>query len=167
MKLKTTSKTPLASRTETTHIVQPQDINPIGTIFGGTVMAWIDLAAAACANRHTRKVCVTASMDELHFLSPIHLGEIVILKANVNYTHRTSLEVGVRVESEDPFTGERRHTASAYLTFVALDKKGSPTPVPPVLPQTAQEKMWFEEARVRRIARLSSKGRRRTSKGNV
>lgn len=150
------------SYVEVTHLVQPADINSIGTIFGGTVMSWIDLAAAACANRHTRTVCVTASMDALDFLAPIHLGDIVILRAQVNYTHRTSLEVGVRVESENPFTGERRHTASAYLTFVALNKKGKPTPVPPLLVQGATEKQRFQEAEQRRKVRLASFNRRQS-----
>ena len=114
-----------------TYIVQPPDINSVGTIFGGRVMEWMDLAAAACATRYARRVCVTASMDALHFISPIHLGEIVMLKAQVNYTHRTSLEVGVRVEAENPLSGEQRHAVSAYLTLVALGDDGRPTPVPP------------------------------------
>src|SRR3989338_4429176 len=118
------SKKTDASQVEATHIVQPPDINSVGTIFGGQVMAWMDLAAAACANRHARRVCVTASMDAIHFISPIKLGEIVIVKAQVNYTHRTSMEIGVRVEAENPLTGQKRHALSGYLTFVALDAKG-------------------------------------------
>lgn len=150
------------SQVEVTYIVQPPDINSLGTIFGGRVMAWIDLAAAACANRHTRRVCVTASMDALHFISPIHLGDIVILKAAVTYTHRTSLEIGVRVESEKPLTGVREHTASAYLTFVALDAKGKPTSIPELLPSTPTERRRFREGQERREVRLSWKRRRLT-----
>lgn len=152
------------SQVEATHLVQPSDINSIGTIFGGTVMSWIDLAAAACANRHTRMVCVTASMDALDFVAPIHLGDIVILRAQINYTHRTSLEVGVRIESENPFTGETRHTASAYLTFVALDKNGKPAEVPPLLVQSSIEKQRFAEAEQRRKVRLASLNRRKSEK---
>jgi len=151
------------SQVEVTHLVQPSNINAIGTIFGGTVMSWIDLAAAACANRHTRSVCVTASMDALDFLAPIHLGDIVIIRAQVNYTHNTSLEVGVRVESENPLTGETRHTASAYLTFVALSK-GKPTAVPPLTVKTAIEKQRYKEAEQRREFRMSSLNRRKSEK---
>lgn len=155
-----TSKSPRESRVETTHIVQPPDINSLGTIFGGQLMAWIDLTAAACAYRHTRRTCVTVSMDELHFLQPVHLGDIVILKASVNYAHRTSLEIGVRVEAEKPMSGETTHVASAYLTFVAVDRRGKPIPVPHVLPETAQEKIWFREGEERRKHRLDWKSRR-------
>lgn len=123
-------------------------------------MAWMDLAAAACAARHARKVCVTASMDALHFISPIHLGEIVVIKAQVNFTHRTSLEVGVRVDAENPRTGEWRHAVSGYLTFVAIDAKGHPTPVPALLLKTAEEKRRFREAAKRREERLTWKTRR-------
>lgn len=154
------AKHPGESRVEATHIVQPPDINSLGTIFGGQLMAWIDLTAAASAYRHTRRTCVTASMDELHFLHPVQLGDIVILKASVNYTHRTSLEIGVRVEAEKPFSGDKTHVASAYLTFVAVDKRGKPIPVAPVLPETPQEKLWFREGEERRKHRLAWKARR-------
>ncbi|HLD73283.1 MAG TPA: acyl-CoA thioesterase [Bdellovibrionota bacterium] len=137
-----------------TEIVHPGDTNPLGTIFGGTVVAWIDMAAAMCAMRHARTNAVTASIDAVSFLSPVKVGEFVIIKASVNYTGKTSMEIGVRVESEHPKTGERKHTASAYLTFVAIDEKGRPIPVPPVLPETDVEKKRFKMAEKRRASRL-------------
>ncbi len=149
------------SRVETTHIVQPAHANSMGSIFGGQLVAWIDLAAAICAKRHARQDCVTASIDDLHFLSPVRIGHVVILKASVNYTHKTSMEIGVRVDSEDPDTGERRHCASAYLTFVCVDKKCQPVPVPPVVPELPEEKQRFEEAKRRRELRLQHREERR------
>ncbi|MCC7344801.1 MAG: acyl-CoA thioesterase, partial [Deltaproteobacteria bacterium] len=109
--------------------------------------------------RHCRKVAVTASMDALHFISPIRLGDIVILKAAVNFTATTSMEIGVRIECENPLTGERRHTASAYLTFVALDDVGRPTAVPAVTPETPEEKRRFQEGQKRREDRIQWKSR--------
>lgn len=132
------------SSAEFTHLVLPPDTNALGTIFGGRIMEWVDIAASIVASRHCRQVVVTASMDALHFISPVKLGDIVILKASVNYTRHTSLEIGVRVESENPLTGERRHTSSAYLTFVALDGNGKPTAVPPVQPSTDEEKRRYQ-----------------------
>ncbi|MBI2066600.1 MAG: acyl-CoA thioesterase [Deltaproteobacteria bacterium] len=149
------------SQIEVTHIVQPAHINSLGTIFGGQVMAWIDLAAAICAERHTRQVCVTAAIDDLHFLAPVRAGDIVILHASVNYTHKTSLEIGVKVESENPLTGERRHTASAYLTFVALDEKRKPIEVPPILAETDKEKRRYREAEQRQKNRLKKREERK------
>jgi acyl-CoA hydrolase len=147
------------SQSESAHLVLPSDANALDTIFGGRIMAWADLAASIVAFRHTRQICVTASMDELHFISPVKVGEIVILKASVNYTHKTSLEIGVRVESEDPLTGERKHTASAYLTFVAIDANRCPIPVPPVIPETADEKRRYREAEERRNNRLAHRAK--------
>ena len=151
-------KSPSESRVEMTQLVLPEHTNALGTIFGGQIMAWIDTAASICAFRHCRKHCVTASMDALDFISPVKLGHIVILNANVNFAGKTSIEVGVKVTSEDPLTGMKHHTSSAYLTFVALDhENGKPSEVPPVAPQTAQEKKWFEEAKCRREARLKKR----------
>ena len=118
-----------------TEIVLPSDTNALGTIFGGKVMSWIDIAGAIAASRHARRVVVTASIDALHFLAPIKLGHFVHIRARVNYSSRTSMEVGIRVDSENPITGEMTHTATAYATFVALDDHGRPTPVPPVNPK--------------------------------
>lgn len=148
-----------ASAAEFTHLVLPPDTNALGTIFGGRVMEWIDIAAAIVAQRHCRMVAVTASMDALHFISPIKLADIVILKAAVYYTHKTSMEIGVLIESEDPRTGIRRRTAEAFLTFVALDDSGRPTEVPPLLCLTDEEKQRFEEGRVRRDHRIRNKPR--------
>ena len=150
-------KLPQESRVEMTELVLPEHTNALGTIFGGTIMAWIDTAAAICAYRHCRQLCVTVSMDALHFINPVKLGHIVILHANMNYTGKTSMEIGVKVTSEDPLTGLKSHTASSYLTFVAIDAYGKPSPIPQVSPQTDQEKNWFQEAKKRRETRLALK----------
>lgn len=139
---------------EMVEIVLPQDTNPLGNVLGGRVMHLMDQAAAMAAIRHCRKPVVTASVDKLDFRSPIKLGQFIILKASVNAAFRTSMEVGVRVESEVPTTGERRHTSSAYFTFVALDELGRPAEVPPAKPETAEEQRRFEAALQRREARL-------------
>jgi len=138
-----------------TEIVLPGHANALGTIFGGQVMSWIDIAAAIAAGRHARKVVVTASIDALHFVAPIKVGHVVHIRAMVNYSSRTSMEVGVRVDSENPVTGEVHHTAKAYLTFVALNEHGRPTPVPPVLVETPDEKRRFDQARLRRESRIT------------
>lgn len=151
------AKAPRASWVEMTEIVMPQHTNALGSVFGGTVVSWVDVAAAACALRHCGKSVVTASIDAMHFLAPVRLGWIVTLRASVNFTSRTSCEVGVRVEAENPLTGEKNHTASAYLTFVALDPDGKPTPIPPVKPESKLEKTRFSEAEERRLARLELK----------
>jgi len=135
-------------------IVLPSHANALGSIFGGQVMSWIDIAAAIAAGRHARKVVVTASIDALHFVAPIKVGHVVQLKAMVNFASRTSMEVGVRVDSENPITGETHHTAKAYLTFVALDEHGRPTPVPKVLAETPEEKRRYDEALKRRESRI-------------
>ncbi len=116
-----TAKHPLDSKVEMTQIVLPAHTNRFGTVFGGTVMSWIDICAAVSAMRHAANLAVTASMDELHFLSGAKLGQIMTLKSQVNYAGTSSMEIGVRVESEDPVSGVQKHTATAYLTFVAVD----------------------------------------------
>ena len=147
-------KQPKDSAVQMTEIVLPSHTNALGTIFGGQVVAWMDIAGAICASRHSRMSCVTASIDALHFLNKIHVGQVVIILANLNYAHKTSMEVGIRVEAEDPKTGDKTHTASGYFTYVAIDETGKARPVPPVVPETTQEKEWYEEAQVRRAARL-------------
>ncbi len=146
-----------ASTAEFNHLVLPSDTNALGTIFGGRIMEWIDIAAAIVASRHCRKVAVTVSIDELHFLSPVKLGDIVILKASINYTHKTSMEIGVHVEAEDPLSGARRKTSTAYLTFVALDEQGKPTAVPAVIPENETEKRRFQEGQNRYSERMQRK----------
>ncbi len=154
MTQKPPAKRACESYVEMTQIVLPSHSNSLGTVFGGQIMAWIDICAGIAAMRHAREITVTASMDDLHFHAPVHTGEVVILKAQVNRAFCTSLEVGVRVEAENPLTGERRHTSSAYLTFVALDKEGRKVPVPRLIPETEAEIRRYEEAAERRRVRL-------------
>ncbi len=142
------------SHAEVIQVVQPEDANPMGVAFGGKVMQWMDLAGAVAATRHARRPVVTASVDHLSFLAPIHVGDFVVIKAAVNYAGTTSMEVGVSVESEDPQTGQRHHTVRGYLTFVALDGRGRPTPIPKVIPTSEQEKQRYEEAKRRRDLKL-------------
>jgi len=134
--------------------VLPGLTNVHGTIFGGMMMQWIDIAAGIAAARHAGGPVVTASMDRLHFLSPVRLGEVVILQAQVNFVARTSMEVGVRVLAENQTTAERRQTTRAYLTFVAVDAAGRPRPVPPLVPETAEDRRRLADAGRRRAVRL-------------
>jgi acyl-CoA hydrolase len=145
------------SRVEMTEIVLPGHTNQLGTIFGGQLMAWIDIAGSIAAARHAHCVCVTASIDALHFVEPVRLGQHVRIVACVNSTGRTSMEVGARLESEEPSTGERKHVASAYMTFVAVDAQRLPHPVPQVVPETEDEKRRFRAAELRRASRLALK----------
>lgn len=140
-----------------TEMVLPTHTNALGSIFGGTVMSWIDIAAAICAQRHSRKTVVTAHIDGLKFVAPVYKGWVVNLKASVNHTGTTSMEIGVRVDAENPQTGETFHTASAYLTFVAVDGAGKTTPVPKVLPETPEEHRRFKAAVQRRDNRLQNR----------
>lgn len=137
-----------------TQLVLPSHINAMGSIFGGTIMSWIDICAAIAAQRHSNKQVVTASIDGLNFVAPVYVGWVVNLKASVNFTARTSMEVGVRVDAENPQTGEWFHTASAYTTFVALDSRSKPTLVPGLRLETDDEKRRFEAAKHRRELRL-------------
>jgi len=139
---------------ERVEMVLPNDANPLGNMLGGRVMHLIDITAAIAAQRHSRAIVVTASIDEVDFHHPIRVGQLIVLLASVNCTGRTSMEVGVKVFSEDTLTGERRHTSSAYLTFVALDAEGHPVPVLPVIPETEEEKRRFRAAERRRALRL-------------
>ena len=154
-----TPKRPSESRVETTEIVLPGDTNALGTIFGGKVMQWMDIAASVAGMRHSGGSVVTASIDGLTFLTPIQLGEVVVLKAQVNYVGHTSMEIGVRVEAENPRTGERRYTTKAYLTFVAIDAAGKPRQVPPLVLDTDEDRRRFADAEERRAARLRARRR--------
>lgn len=145
-----------ASSVEMVEVVLPNDANTFGTLFGGKVMQLIDIAGAIAARRHSRHLVVTAAVDSLAFHHPVKVGDLVILKASVNRTFKTSMEVGVKVWSENTISGELKHTASAYLTYVAQDEKGKPTPIPSVIPETADEKRRYDEAAFRRDSRLSS-----------
>jgi len=137
--------------------MNPQDANPAGNVHGGVIMRHIDTAAGVAAHRHARVNVVTASIDRLDFLSPIFVGDLVTFKASVNFVGKTSMEIGVRVEAENLMTGEIRKTASAYLTYVALDKDGKPLQVPPIVPETDDEMRRICEAGRRRQTRLRSK----------
>ena len=149
------TKTPSESAVIMTELVLPQHTNALGTIFGGAVMAWIDIAGAIAAGKHSRSNVVTASIDALHFISPIKLGHVVELKACVNATGKTSMEVGVHVDSENPLTGERFHNVSAYLTFVSLGADGKPQLVPGIRPETDVERRRLQSAAKRRASRVA------------
>lgn len=144
-----------ASQVVMTELVLPSHTNALDTIFGGVVMSWIDICAAIAAQRHAGKNVVTASLDELSFVAPIYRGWVVNLKSSVNFVAKTSMEVGVRVDAENPKTGEVFHTASAYLTFVAIGSDGKPSSVPPLLCDTPNEKRRFDAAKMRRELRIS------------
>jgi acyl-CoA hydrolase len=152
---------PRESRVEMTEIVLPSDSNALGTIFGGRVMQWIDIAGAVAARRHARSAVVTAGMDELHFHVPIRVGAVAVLEARVLAAFRTSMEVAVTVHSEELKTGVRTLCTSAFLTFVALDENGRPREVPPVAPETEEERLRMGQARQRRELRLAHKALRR------
>jgi acyl-CoA hydrolase len=147
--------TPEETRCEMTQIVMPSSANALGTVFGGQVMAWIDICAAVSASRFTRTAVVTASMDSLLFKAPVLQGEVVVLQATVNWAGRTSMEVGVRVESENRSTGVRTHTSTAYLTFVSLDADRRPQQVPTLSPQTPKQQIRWDNAVSRRKQRLA------------
>jgi acyl-CoA hydrolase len=145
------------SLTEMTELVLPQHSNVLGSAFGGTVLAWIDVAGAICAQRHSGRVSVTASIDEVSFVAPIRVGDVVILSARINAAFRTSVEVTVTVQVEDRVTAHRRACVEAFMTFVAVDDAGKPTEVPPLLAETAEDERRAREAQDRRAARLSKR----------
>src|SRR6185295_12756528 len=145
------------SRTEMVQVVLPNDANPLGFILGGTVMHLIDIAGAIAGHRHTRSLLVTAAVDDLQFLHPIKVGDLIILKSHVTCTFHTSLEVLVDVYSEETLTGRRLQTSRAFLTFVAVDRAGGRVPVTPLLVETDDQKRVCEEAHARREARLKRK----------
>ncbi len=154
------AKPSAASRIETTHIVMPSDANAFGTAFGGTVMAWIDLAASMAAMRHVRLPVVTASVDQLNFLAPIRVGDMAILVARVNATFGKSLEVEVEVVSEGPASGVRQRCCDAFLTFVALGPDGRPTRGPPLACEDEEDRLRAQQAVARRAARLALRARK-------
>jgi acyl-CoA hydrolase len=142
-------KTPSESAVETRYLVMPQQANPQGTAFGGAIVSWIDMVAAMAGQRHCGCEVVTAEIDTLIFRHPVHIGDHVVLRAAVNYVGHSSMEVGVQVTREDPYTGARIVATTAHLTLVALDEHKRPTAVPPLLPQTAEEKRRYENAKRR------------------
>lgn len=145
------------SRSEMSEFALPNDANMLGTLFGGKVMSLVDLAGALAAVRHARCPVVTASVDHMTFLHPIHIGNLVILRSQVNRVFRTSMEVGVKVSVENLRTREIKHTSSAYLTFVAIDKDGNRVPIDPVIPESEEELRRYNAAGVRREHRLAMK----------
>lgn len=152
------------SASEYSELALPNDANGLGNVLGGKVMHLVDLAAAISAIRHARQPAVTASVDSLHFLEPVHIGELIILRASVNRVFRTSMEVGVKVMTENLLTGRQLHTCSAYLTFVAVDRQGNAVPIPPVIPETDEELRRFEQAGERRAYRLATRDRLKSSR---
>lgn len=146
-------KSPKESAVETRYLIMPHQANPHGTAFGGVIMAWIDMVAAMAAQRHCGKEVVTAGIDSLAFKEPIRIGDHVTLRACVNYVSHSSMEVGVRVTREDPYCGEQTIATTAHLTFVALNEQKKPTPAPPILPETEEEKRRYEHAKLRVQAR--------------
>lgn len=139
----------------------PQDANPAGNVHGGVLLRQIDLAGGIVATRHARSRVVTASVDRVDFLAPVRVGEVMVLKACVNHVGATSMEVGVRVEAEDMLTGQTRHAATAYMTFVGLDENGAPRPLPPLILETPDDRRRDREARARRAARKEERRRER------
>jgi acyl-CoA hydrolase len=139
--------------------MMPMDANVVGNVFGGTILRIVDEVASIAAVKHARNNVVTASIDRMDFHSPVYIGDLLRLIASVNYVHRTSMEIGVRVEAENLITGEIRHTGTCYLTHVALDKNGKAALVPPLVPETENEKRRWKEAEERRRLRLQSIGR--------
>ncbi len=147
------------SYSELSELALPNDANGLNTLLGGKIMHLVDIAGALAAARHSRCFCVTAAFDHMDFREPVYIGNLVVLRAAVNRAFRTSMEVGVKVFAEDLRTAEVRHVASAYLTFVAVDRERKPVPVPPVTPESEEEKRRYEEAGERRAYRLSKRDR--------
>jgi acyl-CoA hydrolase len=147
------------SASEYSELALPNDANGFGNVLGGKVMHLVDLAAALAGLRHARNPVVTASVDSLHFLQPVHIGELIVLRSSVNRVFRSSMEIGVKVMTEKLLTGERLHTCSAYLTFVAIDREGRAVEIPQVVPETEDEKRRYQQAGERREYRLAMRDR--------
>ncbi len=154
-------RTVAESQSEMAEVVLPNDANPLGSLLGGRLMHFIDVAGAMAAHRHARSYVVTASMDHIDFLAPVHVGDLLILRSSVNRAFHTSMEVGVKCWVENYMSGTRRHISSAYLTFVAVDSRGRKIPVPPVIPETDAEKRRYEDAGRRRKLRHGEAERKR------
>ncbi|MBZ5647259.1 MAG: acyl-CoA thioesterase [Acidobacteriia bacterium] len=150
------------SQSEMAEVVLPNDANPLGSLLGGRIMHFIDIAGAMAAHRHARSYVVTASMDHIDFLAPVRVGDLLILKSSVNRAFRTSMEVGVKCFVENYISGTRQHIASAFLTFVAVDEHGHHVPVPPVIAETEDEKRRYDGAGRRRQLREQERQRRKS-----
>jgi acyl-CoA hydrolase len=151
------------SQSTISEVMMPHMANGVGNVHGGVLLGMIDRVGAVAAIRHARRVCVTVSVDQVDFREPIHLGELVTMQAMVNYVHRTSLEVGVRVEAENLITGVKRHTNSCYLTYVAIDDAGRPIGVAPVVAETPEEQGRYKAAERRRALRIEHAARKATA----
>ncbi len=151
-----------ASRVSLAQLMQPQHASYLGFVHGGEIMRLIDEVGALACMRHAGRYVVTVAVDQIHFNEPIRVGDLVLLTAEVSFVGRTSMEVEVQVVAEDPITGQRRHTNTAYLVYVALDDQGRPTPVPPLILETEAQRRRFEEARRRREQRLARRRARVT-----
>ena len=163
-KPKPTVRTVASTQSEMTEIILPNDTNTLGNLLGGRLMHFIDLTGAMAAYRHARAHVVTAAMDHIDFIRPVHLGDLLTLKSSVNRAFKTSMEVGVKVWAEHTRTGEIEHVASAYLVFVAVDEKGNRQRVPELQPQTADEVRRCEDALRRREHREAESARRKNAK---
>jgi acyl-CoA hydrolase len=152
-------KSPRESEAYMTNFMMPQDANLRGNVFGGTIMKLIDEICGITAVRHTRGNVVTASIDRMDFIAPIYIGDILRLKSSINYVGTTSMEIGVRIEAEDPRTGQIRHTGTCFLTYVALDEHGRPREVPKLKLETDEDRRRWEEAAIRRKLRMQQIGR--------
>lgn len=158
--LSLTPRTVRESQSEMAEVVLPNDANPLGNLLGGRLMHLIDIAGAMAAHRHSRSYVVTASMDHLDFLAPVQVGDLLILRSSVNRAFHTSMEVGVKCWVENYIAGSVRHVSSAYLTFVAIDEHGRHIPVPPIAPETEEQKRRYEDAARRREHRKTELARR-------
>ena len=150
-----------ASMVHLTQVMLPEDTNAAGNVHGGTIMKLADNAAFVVASRHCRANVVTASVDRIDFLAPVYIGDLLILKARLNWTGRASMEIGIEIDAEDLFSGQVRHVATALLTFVALDEKGRPKKVPPLILETEEDRKIFEEARRRAELRQKTRTRKK------
>jgi len=160
------SKPVKESQHETSELMMPHHANNLGHVFGGIMLSMMDKTAAVAAFRHCRLNVVTASIDRVDFREPIHVGDLVVMKASVNFVGKTSMEVGVRVEAEELLSGRRRHTNSCYLTFVAVDRNGRPIEVPGVVPETPDELRRYQSAQQRRQVRLAEREAERKRRGS-
>jgi acyl-CoA hydrolase len=152
------------SRSEMTEIVLPNDANTLGNLLGGRLMHYIDIVGAICAYRHSRSHVVTASMDHIDFIAPVHVGDLLVLKSSLNRAFRTSMEVGVKVWVEHTINGSYRHVASAYLTFVAVDRQGGRVRVPPLHPETEEDLRRYEDAGRRREQAMIERERKQSAR---
>src|SRR5437016_1266876 len=148
------------SQSDMSEIVLPNDANPLNALLGGRLMHWIDLAGALAAHRHSRQYVVTASIDHLDFLFPVHVGDLVVLRSSVNRVFRSSMEVGVKVWVENYLVDSCEHGSSAHLTYVAVDRAGNKVPVPAVVPETEEERRRYDDAGRRRDLRRTERERR-------